>query len=604
MEAKKMNFLRRISIKARLVLLVLLFLVFYGGVTFHLIGVSDRIAGGSTRMYDQGALGMQMASESLGAVQNVSILLLRAGLDGSLTAQNAEAIREQVRRLEEKAQGYGKTLTDEADRSNYQRALEAHKEWNRQIDAVLGLENGGSTEQIREAVTGARSAAAAFIEALTNLQTHSLEITKRISGENDADAVSAHRAGLVLLVGGALLVLLLGIAIAISIIAPMAHFVAFSNRTAENLDLAEEYRVSSDDELSRLVRAFLDLRERVRGALLSVSEAQRAVQSTAENLSAAAEESNAGAEEVRANIEEVRREIASLGSTAEGVNGSVEEVAAGAQTAAQRAADMAERVDAARGAGEEGRSSVTEALRSIDRVAQESRASAEQVRALADQARQIQSFVAQIGGIADQTNLLALNAAIEAARAGEAGRGFAVVAEEVRKLAEESNGAARSIEEISRVIVRDLGGAVASVEGNAKAAVEVKTEASKVAAAIERIQGVLRDIVAASQDVAAVAEEQAASSEEITSAVQSMTDQTVGSVHRAEQVTHQIGEVAAAAESVAEGAVRLSDLGRRLGDEVARFRLETAGEELRSGRVPAALGSGRAGSPALPVRRS
>jgi methyl-accepting chemotaxis protein len=52
-------------------------------------------------------------------------------------------------------------------------------------------------------------------------------------------------------------------------------------------------------------------------------------------------------------------------------------------------------------------------------------------------------FVSIITGIADQTHLLALNAAIEAARAGESGRGFAVVAEEVRKLAEESSGAAK-----------------------------------------------------------------------------------------------------------------------------------------------------------------
>ncbi|KNY26261.1 methyl-accepting chemotaxis protein [Pseudobacteroides cellulosolvens] len=67
------------------------------------------------------------------------------------------------------------------------------------------------------------------------------------------------------------------------------------------------------------------------------------------------------------------------------------------------------------------------------------------VSILRDSMKDITGFLELISGIADQTNLLALNAAIEAARAGESGRGFAVVADEIRKLAIQSDNAAKEI---------------------------------------------------------------------------------------------------------------------------------------------------------------
>jgi methyl-accepting chemotaxis protein len=112
-------------------------------------------------------------------------------------------------------------------------------------------------------------------------------------------------------------------------------------------------------------------------------------------------------------------------------------------------------------AAEASRARLGRAGSTLGSAADDVRRSAGAVGALAPLSERIAAHARTLAKLARQTNFLALNAAIEAARAGEHGQGFAVVALEVRKLAEESARTAR-----------DVGAAIADVQGGVTAAAE------------------------------------------------------------------------------------------------------------------------------------
>ena len=113
----------------------------------------------------------------------------------------------------------------------------------------------------------------------------------------------------------------------------------------------------------------------------------------------------------------------------------------------------------------------------------------------------ISMIVELITEIASQTNLLSLNAAVEAARAGEHGRGFNIVAEEVRKLARQSEDAAKQAFQL----VNSISGRIQQVAYCTEQSVKQVNQGSKYASDTSQtfyeIKNLLGQQVSKSKDI-------------------------------------------------------------------------------------------------------
>jgi methyl-accepting chemotaxis protein len=277
------------------------------------------------------------------------------------------------------------------------------------------------------------------------------------------------------------------------IVDPLQEGVNFAQKIAGG-DFTERLNVVTHDEVGDLGQAMNAMSEQLTSLITEIQSGSEQVAASAEELSASSQNLAQANNQQAAGLQETSASVEELAS-------SVEQNAANAQRTNEVSL----------------------------KAAQEAEQGSRVVLATVEQMKKIANHISVIDDIADQTNLLALNAAIEAARAGEHGKGFAVVATEVRKLAEQSQRAAREIGELAKQSVRQAeqaGKVIQDVVPEIRQASNLMQEIALACSEQSRGVGTIRDALLQLEQVtqqnSATSEETAAASEELSAQAQSM----------------------------------------------------------------------------------
>lgn len=356
------------------------------------------------------------------------------------------------------------------------------------------------------------------------------------------------------------------------IVQPLEQLQGVAEKIAQG-DCTTVIAVQEKNEIGNLADSFRTMTVNIQNLIGHIRNSSSQVASSSEQLTSSAEQSAQAATQVAGVINEVAQGAEIQARTVNKANEAVATMVASIQHATGSAGSVVTAANQATSAAQEGDKAVHITVTQMKQIEIAVDNAAQVVAKLGTRSTEIGQIVDAISGIAGQTNLLALNAAIEAARAGEQGRGFAVVAEEVRKLAEQSQNAAKQIAQLIGEIQEDTAQAIASMDAGTRE-VKVGTEVVHSAGqAFKEIVRLIEQVSIQADGITADVEQMEQGSRELVFSVQDIEKISKNTLGQTQSVSAATQEQSASMEEIAASSQALARMAEELQKTVEQFKV-------------------------------
>ena len=458
----------------------------------------------------------------------------------SLTAPG-QVIRESGAEFTEAFALYRSHLESDQGQEARERLQLIEDNWAVTQQARLEVHSLAETDQVSEAyellAQVEQPAWNAIRIALDSLLEQEEEHTRNMQTQLESRLERTWTGSIIIGVLAVLVILVLNI----SVIRLVVQRIAATHRVVNNLvqgdgDLTQRLPERGNDEITALTRSINLFVSKVHELVREVSISTDAVNRAAEQLAITTDDTG------RVTLRQTQ-ETEQVATAMHQMTATVQEVAQSALHASEAANNAEQHVQS-------GNHIVIDSEQKIIGLAEEVETAASLMQEVRSDSEQIDEVLVVIRDIAEQTNLLALNAAIEAARAGEQGRGFAVVADEVRNLAQRTQGSIREIHDmISRLqgSVESASDTMLSSSTNARSSVQSVNEAREALDLIATDIGRINDM---NTGIASAAEQQSAVADEIDRNVNNINEMTASVSDSVQHTRHASQELAQLAEQL------------------------------------------------------